>query len=67
MFLPHPQQGQCKFNKSFIGATEAGVVMITSGSEADLQAAVATAGPISVAIDGTSNAFRVSQLCLCVQ
>ena len=55
----YAQQGQCKFNKSFIGATCSGVVTITSGSESDLQVAVATAGPISVTIDATANAFRV--------
>ena len=54
------QQGQCRFNKSYNGASEAGIVSITSGNESDLRAAVATAGPISVAIDGSSNAFRVS-------
>ena len=36
-----------------------GIVAIPSGSELDLQAAVATAGPVSVAIDATSNAFKV--------
>ena len=54
------QQGQCHFNKMFIGATQAGIVNIPPGSEMDLQAATATAGPISVAVDGTSSAFRVN-------
>ena len=54
------QQGQCHFSKTAIGASQAGVVTIPSGSEIDLQAATATAGPVSVAIDGSSNAFRVS-------
>ena len=42
-----------------MGATQAGVVNIPTGSESDLQAATATAGPISIAMDGSSNAFRV--------
>ena len=36
-----------------------GVVNIKSGSEADLHAAVATVGPISITVDGSSNGFRV--------
>lgn len=37
-----------------------GSVSIKSGSEDDLQTAVANVGPVSVAIDGANNAFRVS-------
>ena len=36
-----------------------GVVSIKSGSEQDLLAAVATVGPIAVAVDASSNGFRV--------
>ena len=36
-----------------------GVVSIESGSEQDLLAAVATVGPIAVAVDASSNGFRV--------
>lgn len=36
-----------------------GVVSIKSGSEQDLLAAVATAGPIAVTVDASSNGFRV--------
>jgi len=36
-----------------------GTVAIQSGSESNLQAAVANVGPVSVAVDGKSNAFRV--------
>ena len=57
---PSLQQAQCQFNKSYIGATQTGVVVIPSGNEDDLQAATATAGPVSVAVDASSNAFRVS-------
>ena len=42
-----------------------GSIEISSGSESDLQTAVANVGPISVAVDGSNNAFRVS-LCVCV-
>ena len=61
----HVQQGQCRFKKTSIGATQTGVVTIPYGSEADLQAATATAGPVSIAVDGTSNAFRVSNISVC--
>ena len=37
-----------------------GMVQIKSGSESDLQGAIANAGPVSVAVDGSSNYFRVS-------
>ena len=37
-----------------------GVVSIKSGSEQDLFAAVATVGPIAVAVDASSNGFRVN-------
>ncbi|XP_041379493.1 silicatein-like [Gigantopelta aegis] len=52
------RQGQCNFQHKSIGGTEAGIVQIPPGSESELQAATATAGPVSVAIDGSSNAFR---------
>ena len=38
-----------------------GSIEITSGSESDLQSAVANVGPVSVAVDGSNNAFRVSK------
>ena len=60
VFGSYIQQGQCQYNKSYKGASQAGVVVIPSGSEDDLQAATATAGPVSVAVDASSNAFRVS-------
>lgn len=40
-----------------------GIVKITSGSETDLLSAVANVGPVAVAMDGRSNAFRVSPSC----
>ena len=36
------------------------MVRIKRGSESDLMGAVANVGPVSVAIDGNSNAFRVT-------
>ena len=36
-----------------------GMVLINSGSESELQAAVAYVGPVSVAVDAGSNGFRV--------
>lgn len=37
-----------------------GSVTISSGSEDDLQRALAYIGPIAVAVDASNNAFRVS-------
>ena len=53
------QQGQCHYNTSQSGASMSGIVSILSGKEDDLLAAVATVGPISAAVDASSNAFRV--------
>lgn len=39
-----------------------GTVTVKSGSESDLLAAVASAGPVSVAVDATSKLFRVGGL-----
>ena len=36
-----------------------GIISIPTGSEKDLLAAVATVGPVSVAVDASTNAFRV--------
>ena len=36
-----------------------GIVSIKTGDETDLQAAVASVGPVSVAVDGRNTAFRV--------
>lgn len=53
------QQGQCHYNTSQSAASMSGIVSILSGKEDDLLAAVATVGPISAVVDGSSNAFRV--------
>ena len=63
----HTQQQQsCSYTSSGIGAEMSGSIEISSGSESDLQSAVANVGPVSVAVDGSNNAFRVSCVCVCV-
>ena len=51
--------GKCLFKKEDIGATCTGFVNIKKGSEVDLLNAVATIGPISVAIDAGHQSFQV--------
>lgn len=36
-----------------------GIVSVKSGSESDLKTAVAFAGPVSTAVDASSNGFKV--------
>ena len=55
----YTQQSSCSFTQSGLGATMSGSISIASGSESDLQSAVANMGPIAVAVDASSNAFRV--------
>lgn len=50
---------QCQFDEDAVGATMSGMVVIKPGSESELQAAVAYVGPVSVAVDASSNGFRV--------
>ena len=49
---------KCLFSNSTIGATITGFKDIPSGSEKDLQEAVATVGPVSVAIDASKPTFH---------
>ena len=48
------------FKKEDVGATCTGFVNIKKGSEEDLLNAVATVGPISVAIDAGHSSFQVN-------
>lgn len=50
--------GVCRFKRSTIGATCTGFVDIISGNETDLLLAVATVGPVSVAIDASHESFQ---------
>jgi len=52
------RDGKCKFNKATIGATVTGFVDVKSKDENALQQAVATVGPISVAIDASHFSFQ---------
>lgn len=57
----YPYQGAneyCRYRASSVGATCTGYTDIQQGSESDLQAASATVGPISVAIDAGHTSFQ---------
>lgn len=49
---------KCRYNPATVGATCTGYVDITSGDEDALQEAVATIGPVSVAIDASQSSFQ---------
>ncbi|XP_035211228.1 cathepsin L1-like isoform X1 [Stegodyphus dumicola] len=53
------EDGTCDFKISNVGATCTGYVKIPSGDENALQNAVATVGPISVAIDASQRSFHL--------
>ena len=53
------QDEKCRFKTASVGANDTGYVDIKSKSESDLQTAVATVGPISVAIDAAGSHFQV--------
>ncbi|CAL4155913.1 unnamed protein product [Meganyctiphanes norvegica] len=52
------KNGNCTFKPDNVGATVTGFVDIKSGSEKALEKAVATVGPISVAIDASQPTFH---------
>ena len=49
----------CAFKASDVGATDSGFVDVKSGSEDDLVDAIASIGPISVAIDASHSSFQL--------
>ncbi|CAF3552086.1 unnamed protein product [Rotaria sp. Silwood1] len=51
-------ESQCRFNRTTVGATDTGFVDLPSGNETTLQIAIATVGPISVAIDAQHDSFQ---------
>lgn len=57
-FLISHQVSKCRFNESNIGAVLAGYEKGTPGDEGELEAAVASLGPISVTVDASHNSFQ---------
>nr|CAQ03433.1 silcatein 2 [Spongilla lacustris]CAQ54052.1 silicatein alpha 4 [Spongilla lacustris] len=55
------KQSSCQYNSKNSGASATGVINIAFGSESDLLAAVATVGPVAIAVDANTNAFRFYQ------
>jgi cathepsin L len=49
----------CQFNPANVGATDTGFVDVKSKDENELKNAVATVGPISVAIDASHITFQL--------
>jgi len=52
------RDGECRFKKAHVGATVSGFVDVESGDEDALVAALATVGPVSVAIDASQFSFQ---------
>uniref|UniRef100_A0A2I9LNW7 Cathepsin L-like cysteine peptidase n=1 Tax=Centruroides hentzi TaxID=88313 RepID=A0A2I9LNW7_9SCOR len=52
------KDGKCRFSKRTIGASDTGFVDVPEGSEKKLKEAVATVGPVSVAIDASHESFQ---------
>ncbi|CAF1381492.1 unnamed protein product [Adineta ricciae] len=52
------QDGKCRFTRANVGATDTGFVDLPEKNETALQIALATVGPISVAIDASQNSFQ---------
>jgi cathepsin L len=57
----YPYEGKddkCRYKAEDKGASDTGFVDVTSGDESKLQEAVATVGPVSVAIDASNPSFQ---------
>jgi len=52
------QDGTCHYSADNVGATDTGFVDIKKGDENDLKMAVATVGPVAVAIDASHFSFQ---------
>uniref|UniRef100_A0A914W8H3 Cathepsin L-like n=1 Tax=Plectus sambesii TaxID=2011161 RepID=A0A914W8H3_9BILA len=50
---------RCRFKKQFVGAEDTGFVDVDEGSEEKLKLALATVGPVSVAIDAGHPSFQL--------
>jgi len=55
----HARDQSCQFKAADVGATDTGFTDVQSKSEAALQQAVSTVGPISVAIDASHSSFQL--------
>ncbi|CAF4132805.1 unnamed protein product, partial [Adineta steineri] len=50
--------GKCRFKPESVGATDVGYIYIKEQNETDLTLALATIGPIAVAIDASHDSFQ---------
>jgi hypothetical protein len=55
------QDDKCRYDPSESGATDVGFTDVQEGDEDQLKEAVATVGPISVAIDASHSSFQFYQ------
>lgn len=53
------KDGVCRFKKDSVGATDTGYTDVTQGDESALKEALATVGPIAVAIDASHQSFQL--------
>ena len=57
----YPYEGEddtCRYNKRNRGATDIGFVDVPQGDEDALKGAIATIGPVAVAIDASQSSFQ---------
>ena len=52
------EHDRCMYNKKNFGASDVGLVDIPEGSEEALMQAIATVGPVSIAIDASHDTFQ---------